>query len=166
MLGEWITVEIPRIPLMDDLFFHPWDLVACSPDFGLWLWQEPYLEDTLWTWRRTYWQQSFRGRIPDGFLLLYLLGGSTGDPEQTLQFWEVLETIRGCRTDADHWFLLGWVPHIRGLNWGAWRNSLDTRDSLVSMDWILWWNYTLLTLWCLMNRWRSSALLHPCSITS
>ena len=103
---------------------------------------------------------------PDGFLLLYLLGGSTGDPEQTLQFWEVLETIRGCRTDADHWFLLGWVPHIRGLNWGAWRNSLDTRDSLVSMDWILWWNYTLLTLWCVMNRWRLSALLHPCSITS
>ena len=60
VLGEWMTIKIPWIPLVDDVFFHPWDLVACSPDFGLWLWQEPYLEDTLWTWRRTYWQQSFR----------------------------------------------------------------------------------------------------------
>ena len=41
-------------------FSHSWDLIACSLGFGVWLWQEPYLEDTLWTWRRTYWQQSFR----------------------------------------------------------------------------------------------------------
>ena len=68
---------------------------------------------------------------PDGFLLLYLLGGSTGDPEQTLQFWEVLETIRGCRTDADHWFLLGWVPHIRGLNWGR-------EGTLWTLETVLW----------------------------
>ena len=96
VLGEWISVKIPRIPLIDDVFFHSWDLVACSPDFGLWLWQEPYLEDTLWTWRRTYWQQSFRVVPRMGSFFYSFSGARPGILNKLSRFGRVWRRSEAC----------------------------------------------------------------------